>query len=182
METKTNIQSRRSVLLFKVVVVGQGGVGKTSLARRFCEGKFSTSYQPTLGLDLFSKNLTIGDQKIKLLIWDTGGQEKLGQLRPYWYRGATGGVLVFSLCEKNSFYNIEKWLDELKIYTTPGIPTFLVGNKSDLKDQIEVSTVEAEEYVKKRGMEYFETSAKDGTNVEDVFKVLAKRIRENAKI
>ena len=94
METK--IQSKRSLLLFKVVVVGQGGVGKTSIARRFCEGKFSTSYHPTLGLDLFSKNLTIGGQKIKLLIWDTGGQEKLGQLRPYWYRGATGGVLVFS--------------------------------------------------------------------------------------
>ena len=182
MTTKTTTKKKHKEVLFKVVVIGQGRVGKTSLARRYCEGSFTTSYHTTLGLDLFSKSLTIGDQKIKLLIWDTGGQEKLGQLHSFWYRGATGGVIVFSLCEKNSFYNVEKWLDELKIYTTPGIPTFLVGNKSDLKDQIKVSTVEAEEYAKKRGMEYFETSAKDGTNVEDVFKVLAKRIRENAKI
>ncbi|MFX0162109.1 MAG: Rab family GTPase [Candidatus Hodarchaeota archaeon] len=182
MTIKTTTKSKRSEVLFKVVVIGQGRVGKTSLARRFCEGRFFTSYQTTLGLDLFSKKLNIGDQKIKLIIWDTGGQEKLGQLHPYWYQGATGGILVFSLCDKNSFYNVEKWLDEFKSYTTPGIPIFLVGNKSDLKDQIEVSTGEAEEYVKKRGLEYFETSAKDGTNVEDVFKTLAKRIKENAKI
>ena len=182
MTIKTNTKSKRSEVLFKVVIIGHGRVGKTSLARRFCEDTFTTSYQTTLGLDLFSKKLNIDDQKIKLIIWDTGGQEKLGQLRPYWYRGATGGVLVFSLCDKNSFFSAEKWLDDLKSYTTPGIPIFLVGNKSDLKDQIEVSIGEAEEYANKRGLEYFETSAKDGTNVEDVFKTLAKKIKENTKI
>jgi len=182
MTTKKNTKSKHSGVLFKVVVIGQGRVGKTSLARRYCEGKFTTSYNTTLGLDLFSKKLSIGDQKIKLLIWDTGGQEKLGSLRPFWYRGATGGLLVFSLDDKNSFFDAERWLDEFKSYTTPGIPTFLVGNKKDLKDQIEISTAEAEEYAKKRGLEYFETSAKDGTNVEDVFTTMAKRIRENTKL
>jgi len=175
-------QSKRSIFLFKVVVVGQGRVGKTSLARRFCEGKFSTSYQPTLGLDLFSKNLTIADQKIKLLIWDTGGQENLGSLRPFWYSGATGGILVFSLTDEVSFNRADRWLDELESYTTPGIPKLLIGNKSDLKDQITVSSKEGSEYAKKRGLEYFETSAKDDINVEDVFTILAKRIRENTKL
>jgi small GTP-binding protein len=178
MITKTNTKSNHSEVLFKVVVIGQGRVGKTSLARRYCEGKFSKSYNTTLGLDLFSKKLNIGDQKIKLLIWDTGGQERLGSLRSHWYRGATGGLLIFSLDDKKSFVDSERWLDEFKSYTTPGIPIFLVGNKSDLKDQIEVSTIEAEEYAKNRDLEYFETSAKDGTNVEDVFTTIARRIRE----
>jgi small GTP-binding protein len=162
--------------LFKIIVTGDGAVGKTAITIRFSQGKFDSDYKMTIGVDFAIKMLDISDKKVKLQIWDTGGQERFSYIRPLYYKGAMGNVLIFDLTNRTSYDHLEKWYNEV-LQNCGEIPMMLVGNKADLPDRA-VSKNEAEAWAASHGMQYFETSAKTGTNVGDVFADLAYTLIE----
>ena len=167
--------------LFKIIVIGDGMVGKTSLSLRFAHGTFRERYLMTIGVEFAVKIIDVDEQKVKLQIWDTGGQERFSYVRPLYYRGATGGLLCFDLTNHKSFENLPKWIEEAQKFG--GIfPFVLVGTKADLEEQREVSNEEIKEFIAKYKMPYYETSAKTGLNVEEVFNRLGKEILKSKNI
>lgn len=159
-------------LLFKIVVVGDGAVGKTTLATHFVKGKFIEHYKMTIGVDFFVKDVSIGNNMIKLQIWDTAGQERFAFIRPTYYSGTSGGLMIFDVNRSKTFKSLDKWLKEVR--TNCGkIPLLLIGNKIDI-DKRQVKKSKAEEFAKKNNLRYYETSAKTGEQVFDVFSELAK--------
>jgi small GTP-binding protein len=161
--------------LFKVIIVGAGKVGKTSLTIRFAEDRFRESYLPTLGVDFLTKNLTIDKAKIKLQLWDTGGQEFVMSLLPFYFSGAAGGVLVYDITNRNSFNALDYWLKQIR-QNAGNIPVVLAGNKIDIAAQRKVSTEEAQKFANEKNLMYLETSAKTGVSVPDLFKGLVEVI------
>ncbi len=169
--------------LFKVIAVGDGAVGKTSITLRFSTGTFRESYIMTIGVDFAVKAIDVGTRegtkRIKLQIWDTGGQERFSYVRPLYYKGAMGGLLVFDVTQSESFQNVPKWFQEVK-KNRGNIPLVLVGNKVDLPDR-KITCEQATELAKKNGVQYLEASAKTGESIEKVFVELSKSMVEYAK-
>ncbi|MFX1566469.1 MAG: Rab family GTPase [Promethearchaeota archaeon] len=162
--------------LFKVVLVGDAEVGKTSLTTRFAYGTFTDGYISTLGVDFIVKSLPLDNYIVKLQAWDTAGQERYAGVRPIYYRGAKGALLVFDITMRQSFVNVDKWYDQIRKFSGNDVPIILVGNKIDLVDSRLVSTDEVQVYAAQKGMPYFETSAKTDYAVNDVFLKLAEVI------
>jgi small GTP-binding protein len=162
--------------LFKVIAVGDGAVGKTSITLRFSTGKFRDSYIMTIGVDFAVKTIEVpaeaGAKKIKLQIWDTGGQERFSYVRPLYYKGAMGGIVVYDVTQPESFESITKWFSEVK-NNRGSIPLLLVGNKVDLPDR-KISAEQGNDLAKKLGVRYFEASAKTGKSIDTLFVELAK--------
>jgi small GTP-binding protein len=163
--------------LLKICAIGTGNVGKTSLIRRFAEGKFETNYLPTLGVDITTKVIEVDNKKIKLILVDTAGQEFFGKLRPSYYRGASACLIMFALNEKSSFDQIPDWLLEFRKHMPDqSIPIALAGNKKDLEEQRLVSTEEGVKMAKTHNMTYYETSAKiGGEEIEEIFTELTRQ-------
>jgi len=163
--------------LFKSIVVGDGGVGKTALTLRFSKDFFTEDYKMTIGVDFHVKTITIntneGPIKAKLQLWDTGGQERFSSIRPMYYRGSLGAVLVFDLTNEASFEHLPQWIEEVRANLKTEIPLLLVGNKSDLTDQRMVSMEEINNFTRDFNLYYMETSAKTGDGVGDCFYILA---------
>ena len=169
-----------SMYTIKVVAVGNGGTGKTSMIRRFALNKFDTSYLMTLGVDFTTKGVTIRDQNnkdvnIKVVVADTAGQEYYSTIRPAYYSGAQGALIVFDLTNRKSFESIPRWISEISAYL-PGIPMELVGNKIDLVDSRRVTSAEGQDMAKEKNMTFFETSAKEGNGIDEVFNHLTTLI------
>ena len=163
--------------LFKSIVVGDGGVGKTALTLRFSKGFFTEDYKMTIGVDFHVKTITIdtveGPIRSKLQIWDTGGQERFSSIRPMYYRGSLGALLIFDLTNSASFEHLPQWIEEVRANVKTEIPLLLVGNKSDLVDQRAVSLEEINNFTRNFNLYYMETSAKTGEGVGDCFYILA---------
>lgn len=165
--------ARRDQYVFKVILIGDGAVGKTSLIRRYMQGKFKMDYLPTIGTQIYAKVLQKErDTNVRLVVWDISGQPAFSQIRSGYYREANGILLMFDLTRSETFANLDGWISEVMKYTkTPRI--IVAGSKSDLEHDRKVSLKSAEEYASKIGAPYFETSAKDGKNVEKVFALMA---------
>jgi len=163
--------------LFKSIVVGDGGVGKTALTLRFSKGFFTEDYKMTIGVDFHVKTISIdsneGPIRSKLQIWDTGGQERFSSIRPMYYRGSLGALLIFDLTNSSSFEHLPQWIEEVRANVKNEIPLLLVGNKSDLVDQRAVSLKEINTFTHDFNLYYMETSAKTGEGVGDCFYILA---------
>jgi len=163
--------------LFKTIVVGDGGVGKTALTIRFSKDFFTEDYKMTIGVDFHVKTITIdsseGDLRCKLQIWDTGGQERFSSIRPMYYRGSLGALVIYDLTNYESFEHLPQWIEEIRANIKNEIPLLLVGNKSDLTEQRAVSMEEINDFTKKFNLHYMETSAKTGDGVGDCFHILA---------
>lgn len=163
--------------LFKSIVVGDGGVGKTALTLRFSKGFFTEDYKMTIGVDFHVKTIELdteeGSIRCKLQLWDTGGQERFSSIRPMYYRGSLGAVLVFDLTNYASFEHLPQWIEEVRANIKNEIPLLLVGNKSDLMDQRTISIKEINQFTKDFNLYYMETSAKTGDGVGDCFYILA---------
>ncbi|OLS24410.1 MAG: Transforming protein p29 precursor [Candidatus Heimdallarchaeota archaeon LC_3] len=166
--------------VFKIVAVGNGGTGKTSCFRRFALNKFETSYLMTLGVDFTTKDMIIVDptsgeeKKIKLVLADTAGQEYYSSIRPSYYMGAQGCVIVFDLSNKTSYESLIKWIKEIKTHL-PNILIAIIGNKVDLPGR-RVTKEEGESFAKEHDVAYFETSAKEGTGIDIVFNHMTSEI------
>ena len=154
---------------FKILLLGDAAVGKTSLIRRFVEGKFEKDYIMTIGMEPYSRYDTIKGTYICYSLWDIAGQDRFKAMRSMFFRGAKASIITFDLTRKSSFENTSKWIEEAREFS-PDQLFILVGNKVDLEDVREVTSKEGQEMAKKLGaISYIETSAKTGINVGEAF-------------
>ena len=160
----------------KVVIVGDSGVGKSNLIKRFTSNEFNANSKATVGVEFLSKSYKINDKIFKIEMWDTAGQERYKSITSAYYKGAKGALLVYDTTSGQSFENISKWLSEIKEKTNKETKLILIGNKIDLKDSKVVSTELALAKAKEWGMPLMETSAKDATNVKEAFHDLLKEM------
>jgi len=168
-----------SINNYKIVVIGDIGVGKTSILSRFRYGSFESEYMPTLGIDFFTKNLFFEDKTIRLILWDTAGQERFRSLIPSYLKNADCIIIVFDITNKESFSSLNKWLSDAKNNASEGTIYVLCGNKSDLKEKRMVSESEINEYSKNNELIYNECSAKNGEGIKELFNIIAKYLGES---
>uniref|UniRef100_A0A8C7BJR1 Ras-related protein Rab-7a n=1 Tax=Neovison vison TaxID=452646 RepID=A0A8C7BJR1_NEOVI len=169
--------SRKKVLL-KVIILGDSGVGKTSLMNQYVNKKFSNQYKATIGADFLTKEVMVDDRLVTMQIWDTAGQERFQSLGVAFYRGADCCVLVFDVTAPNTFKTLDSWRDEFLIQASPrdpeNFPFVVLGNKIDLENR-QVATKRAQAWCySKNNIPYFETSAKEAINVEQAFQTIAR--------
>ncbi len=158
--------------VLKVCVVGDGAVGKTSLIIRYTEGHFRESYIMTVGTSFAVKELNFGDTLVRLQLWDLAGQPHFSSVRPVFYRGAAGVILVFDTTRRQTFENIPAWYTEVS-EVTGSVPTVILANKVDLIEERQITSEEGRAYAHHLGWGYFETSAKEGQGVTDAFRQIA---------
>jgi len=171
--------SARKKLLLKVIILGDSGVGKTSLMNQYVNKKFSNQYKATIGADFLTKEVMVDDRLVTMQIWDTAGQERFQSLGVAFYRGADCCVLVFDVNVAKTFENLDSWREEFLVQAGPkdpeNFPFVVLGNKIDLEHQRVVSQKRAQAWCQtKNGIPYYETSAKEAINVEQAFQVIAK--------
>ena len=160
---------------FKMIVIGDAGVGKSCLTGRARKDRFDTDYSPTVGFEFLTFTTKIEDKIVKLQIWDTCGQEAYRSLITNFYRNASLAMMVYAINSKDSFIHINQWLKEVKIQCHPDIKIILIGNKCDLADLRQVSEQEAKKFKDENQIYYFEeTSAKTGINAKEVFTECAR--------
>ena len=160
---------------FKIIVIGDGEVGKTSIALRYIQETFDPNYKSTIGVSISLKKLIINNQLINMTIWDTGGQEAFDYIRPQYYSGANGAIIVYDVTRKESFNHLERWFTEVNAHCG-NIPIILIGNKIDLAEERVISAEKGERHARHKRVTFFETSAKTGESVIDVMEELAKLI------
>ena len=161
---------------FKTIIVGNSGVGKSSLLKRAVQKKFTDHYQATIGFEFLLLYYEINGVKIKLQIWDTCGQEMYRSLVQGFYRNTSLTILVYSISDQKSFDYLYEWLNDIKKNTEKNMPIFLVGTKYDLNDELKVIKKEdASDFVKQKNLQYFsESSAKTGYQVDEIFNEIAR--------
>jgi small GTP-binding protein len=168
--------------ILKVILAGDGGVGKTTLIRRYIEDKFDSSTKMTIGVEFFLKELEVDGDSVALQIWDFAGQPRFRFLLDSYVMGAKGVILMFDLTRMQTLENLDKWL-ELVRSDNENIPILFVGTKWDLKDQIQVQDDYAEEIQEEYGfVDFLKVSSKTGENVDKVFEVIAKNIVQKQNI
>lgn len=167
---------------FKILTIGESGVGKTCILRRFVEDKFLKNHLATIGIDFKTKNIIVDGVQVKLKIWDTAGQERFRNITNQYYKGADGIILVYDVTDRTSFEKIREWMNQIKQNTTEDeIGLVLLGNKcdADLRDVYENDGIELG---KELGIQYFESSAMNNINISESFNYLAKQILSKKKI
>jgi len=162
--------------LYKVVLIGDSGVGKSNLLSRFTRNEFNLETKSTIGVEFATRSIQIEAKTIKAQIWDTAGQERYRAITSAYYRGAVGALLVYDIAKYSTFKNVERWLTELRENADRNIVIMLVGNKSDLRHLREVPTEEAKAFSEKHKLSFIETSALDSTNVELAFQNILTEI------
>ncbi|XP_051170443.1 ras-related protein Rab-1A [Leptopilina boulardi] len=164
--------------LFKLLLIGDSGVGKSCLLLRFADDTYTESYISTIGVDFKIRTIELDGKTIKLQIWDTAGQERFRTITSSYYRGAHGIIVVYDCTDQETFNNVKQWLEEIERYACDNVNKLLVGNKCDLhtKKVIEFST--AKEYAEQLEIPFLETSAKNAMNVEQAFMTMAAEIKQ----
>jgi len=162
--------------LFKVVLIGDSGVGKSNLLSRFTRNEFNIESKSTIGVEFATRSIQVDNKTIKAQIWDTAGQERYRAITSAYYRGAVGALLVYDLAKHVTYENVERWLKELREHADSNIVIMLVGNKSDLRHLRAVPTEEARQFSEKNNLSFIETSALDSTNVELSFQNILTEI------
>ncbi|PRP88244.1 Rab GTPase [Planoprotostelium fungivorum] len=166
--------------LFKLLLIGDSGVGKSCILLRFADNAFTDNFISTIGVDFKIKTIEIDGKKVKMQIWDTAGQERFQTITTSYYRGAHGLIIVFDVTNKPSFDNIKKWLDDIERHAAPSIVKCLVGNKCDLESKRIIDTRTAKELADNLGISYLETSAKESININSAFERLGSLIMKKA--
>lgn len=163
--------------LFKLILIGNSGVGKSSLLLRFSDNNFGDSYIPTIGVDFRFRNVTIENKNIKLQIWDTAGQERFRTITTTYYRSANGIVLCYDTTDLKSFSDLESWMEEINQYANNPV-IILVGTKADMKveEDKKISEKDIQDFINKYDMEHIETSSKTAINTDAVFLALARKL------
>lgn len=158
--------------LFKVVLIGDSGVGKSNLLSRFTRNEFNLESKSTIGVEFATRSINVDGKTVKAQIWDTAGQERYRAITSAYYRGAVGALLVYDIAKHATYVNVTRWLKELRDHADSNIVIMLVGNKSDLKHLRAVTTDEAKAFSTENGLSFIETSALDASNVEGAFQTI----------
>ena len=158
---------------FKIVVVGSSGAGKTSIVKRLVDGKFTPETTSTLGVEFKSFVCPLENQNVKLQIWDTAGQERFRSVSKAYFRNAVGALLLFDITNSASFEELGNWLNDLQQLCNPNAYIILVGNKTDLEEKRQVGSQQANDFAARHNLEYLETSALSGDNIQESFTRLA---------
>lgn len=167
--------------LFKIVLIGDSGVGKSNLLSRYTKNEFHLGSKATIGVELAQKTIEVEEKNIRAQIWDTAGQERYRAITSAYYRGAMGAILVYDIAKVTSFQNLDKWITELKEHAEPDLSVIIIGNKSDLKHLRMVETKRGNQYAIDQDMLFMETSALDSTNVNEAFEELVKHVYDGVK-
>ncbi|GAB9470257.1 Ras-like protein rab-11b [Globisporangium polare] len=162
--------------LFKIVLIGDSGVGKSNLLSRFTRNEFNLESKSTIGVEFATKSIVAEGKTIKAQIWDTAGQERYRAITSAYYRGAVGALLVYDITKHVTFENVERWLKELRDHADANTVIMLVGNKSDLRHLRAVSTEEAMAFAEKNNLAFIETSALEATGVDTAFQRILTEI------
>ncbi|XP_058771855.1 ras-related protein RABA2a isoform X2 [Vicia villosa] len=162
--------------LFKVVLIGDSGVGKSNLLSRFTRNEFCLESKSTIGVEFATRTLQVEGRTVKSQIWDTAGQERYRAITSAYYRGALGALLVYDVTKPTTFENVSRWLKELRDHADANIVIMLIGNKTDLKHLRAVNTEDAQSYAEREGLSFIETSALEATNVEKAFQTILGEI------
>ncbi|XP_029189134.2 uncharacterized protein [Acropora muricata] len=165
-------------LTYKILILGDSGVGKTCLIFRFIEDIFSDSYISTIGIDCRSRTVDLDGKRVRLQIWDTAGQERFRTLTSAYFRGAMGIVLVYDITTEDSFKNITQWLQNIDENASRNVCKILVGNKLDCEDEREIAKFRGLSMSENAELEFFETSARTGEGVSEAFMAVARQIKE----
>tara|TARA_B100001540_G_scaffold305616_1_gene316772 strand:- start:86 stop:691 length:606 start_codon:yes stop_codon:yes gene_type:complete len=160
---------------YKVVLLGESSVGKTSFTNKFTRDQFDKFQESTIGAAYSSKMIEDGDDMIRFEIWDTAGQERYHALAPMYYRGARAAIIMFDITSNNSFFKARDWIDEIE-EACNNIYIILVGNKLDLEDSRQVNKELVRDYAYDKGIQYIESSAKEGHNITDTFKIISDNL------
>uniref|UniRef100_UPI00358F76A7 ras-related protein Rab-3A-like n=1 Tax=Myxine glutinosa TaxID=7769 RepID=UPI00358F76A7 len=164
--------------MFKLLIIGNSSVGKTSFLFRYADDTFTSAFVSTVGIDFKVKTVCRNDKRIKLQIWDTAGQERYRTITTAYYRGAMGFLLMYDITNEDSFHAVQDWATQIKTYSWDNAQVILVGNKVDMEDERVVSTQQGRQLSDQLGFEFFETSAKDNINVRQTFERLVAIICE----
>jgi small GTP-binding protein len=162
--------------LFKLVLIGDSGVGKSNLLSRFTRNEFNLESKTTIGVEFATKTIEHEGKIIKAQVWDTAGQERYRAITSCFYRGAVGAMLVYDICKPSSFENVERWLKELQDHADSSIVVMLVGNKTDLRHLRAIKTEEGAGFAQKHRISFMETSAMDSSNVEVAFNTVLHQV------
>ncbi len=163
-------------ILYKIVIIGDSGVGKSNILSRYVRDEFSMDTKATVGVEFGSKIISINNQQIKIQIWDTAGQEKYKSVSTIYYKGAKGALLVYDISRKETFNNLNRWINEIKNNSDENINILLIGNKCDLEEGRQISQEEAFEKAKEINACFLEVSALQAVNIEKAFKYLIQQI------
>ena len=165
--------------LFKYIIIGDTGVGKSCLLLQFTDKRFQPVHDLTIGVEFGARMVQIDNRQIKLQIWDTAGQESFRSITRSYYRGAAGALLVYDITRRETFNHLTRWLEEARQNANQSMVIMLIGNKSDLDHRRQVSKEEGEKFAKEHGLIFLETSAKTAANVEEAFINTADKIYQN---
>jgi len=168
--------------LYKILIVGDSGVGKSALLLRYVDDAFQETFISTIGVDFKMKTVQLENKVVKLQIWDTAGQERFRTITSTYYRGAHGIIIAYDVTDRGTFNNLAYWLSEVHKYSVLDVRVMIVGTKSDLVSKRQVETKEAEEWAKQRQFTFVETSAKNAENVENAFKRIVDSIHQNVAV
>ena len=163
-------------MMIKVILIGDSGVGKTNIMSKFLKNQFLEDSKATVGVEFGSKLFIQQGHKIKAQIWDTAGQEKYKAITSAYYKGSKGALVIYDITQKETFANIEKWINDLKCKGDPKITIIIIGNKNDLEEKRQISKEQGEEKAKSFGCAFLETSAFSGDNIEKAFEMMVKEI------
>ena len=171
--------SEMSTKSYKVLLLGNSYVGKTCILLRFSEDTYKDDYEVTIGLNYRIKTLNIDNNPIRMQIWDTSGEEKFKAIAKNFYRGAHGVLLIYDICEKNSFLDVKSWIEQIIENTdNDNLVMILCGNKCDMEKERNISKNEGENLANSYKIPFFECSAKENINIDEIFNTLAKNIYE----
>uniref|UniRef100_A0A3P9KAJ0 small monomeric GTPase n=1 Tax=Oryzias latipes TaxID=8090 RepID=A0A3P9KAJ0_ORYLA len=165
--------------LFKLLLIGDSGVGKTCLLFRFSEDSFNTTFISTIGIDFKIRTIELDGKRVKLQIWDTAGQERFRTITTAYYRGAMGIMLVYDICNVKSFDSIKNWIRNIEEHASSDVEKMILGNKCDMTDRRQVSKDRGEKLAIDYRVKFLETSAKSSLNVEEAFYTMARDILHN---
>lgn len=179
-DNQTAIMAREYDHLFKLLIIGDSGVGKSSLLIRFSDNTFSGSYITTIGVDFKIRTVVINGERVKLQIWDTAGQERFRTITNTYYRGTHGVIVVYDVTNGESFANVKRWLQEIES-NCDVVNKVLVGNKNDDPNRKVVITEDSDRFAKQMDIQLFETSAKDNLNVEEMFLAITEQVLRHKK-
>ncbi|XP_063048246.1 RAB3D, member RAS oncogene family, a [Engraulis encrasicolus] len=164
--------------MFKLLLIGNSSVGKTSFLFRYADDSFTSAFVSTVGIDFKVKTIYRNEKRVKLQIWDTAGQERYRTITTAYYRGAMGFILMYDITNQESFYAVQDWATQIKTYSWDNAQVVLVGNKCDLEDDRLVPTEDGHRLASELGFQFFEASAKDNINVRQSFERLVDVICE----